>query len=364
MAITGPDYGTAGLISGLGGLAQGINQGLITYQNQQNIKYNQKMEEALTGMQRNDDGSFTPTPAKQQAMQLQSQLQTRQLHEMDPSSQESQTARQVSRGLMQNIPGFKGDVSQLIPDNASAADLKENNPLEKATMAGMYGMLGQQARGNAMQGMVDVRKQQFGETQNQNAIKVGHDYDADPIIKNSKVKLNAMKQSGAILDNPNKPVTANDFAAAYQDYLNGTAPGGQPTEGKATREIPDTFEQKWNALKGKFGQFDDMRQDADGAQLISLLNENRKSSMNELGQQIGSEAGIVHQNYAQSTNPKVRATDDAKYKQYTGGLIQSGQNQRSGAAQDPKITQYAQQNGLDYAHAAQILKARGYNGQQ
>ncbi len=28
--------------------------------------------------------------------------------------------------------------------------------------------------------------------------------------------------------------------------------------------------------------------------------------------------------------------------------------------QDPKITKYASDNGLDYAHAAEILKARGY----
>lgn len=147
-----PDYGAAGLLAGMGNLSQGINQGLITYQNMQNIQHQQKMQEAMTGLQQNSDGSFTPTAAKQQQMQLQQMTEQRQLHEMDPNSQESQTSRTVNRGLLQTIPGFKGDVNQLIPDTSSAADLKESSPIEKASMTGMYGMLGNQARGNAMAG--------------------------------------------------------------------------------------------------------------------------------------------------------------------------------------------------------------------
>lgn len=40
------------------------------------------------------------------------------------------------------------------------------------------------------------------------------------------------------------------------------------------------------------------------------------------------------------------------------GMVHGGQPQ-----QDPQITKYAQDNGLDYAHAQAILKARGYGGQ-
>lgn len=167
------------------------------------------------------------------------------------------------------------------------------------------------------------------ERQNQNASKVGHEYEADPIIKTSKTSLNSLDRSQSILTNPDKPVTTKDLNLAYNDYINAVAAGGAATEGKIHREMPETFEQQWNDLKQKMGAQGgniDLRQSDTGRSLIAMLQQNIGTVQNDLQGAISNQANNIHSNYLDSTNQKVRSTNDRKFQEYTN----SGQPQPHG----------------------------------
>lgn len=349
--ITTPDYGL------LKGLADGANSFLISYQNTKNIQHAQHMQELMSGVERDPDGNLQLNPAMQAHKQAGLINDQQTIQSADPNSELSQRLAK-SRGQLAHAgnPNISLDTFQ----GTSANDQKALEGYGKADLSGYMSL--QKMLNNPL---IAIKGGQLEETRNTNASKVGHDYEADSIIKNSKIKSNAMTQSSAILNNPNKPVTTNDFNAAYQDYLAGTAPGGVPTEGKAHREIPDNFELQWNTLKGKAGQNDDLRADPTGKQLIDLLQKNIASSQGELRQQIKGQAKNIHDNYLDSTNGKVRNTNDRKFHQYyddeqpTQGLL--GQGAQQGAhPQDQAAVAWAKANPRDPRSAA-ILKANGVN---
>lgn len=301
--VSFPNYGVAQ------GLAEGLKQGLITYQNQKNIQQQNQMQQLMTGVQKNpDSGQLEYTPEKKQQMQTQGLLAQRSADELDPNSDVSQRLGAVRGQILHNADAKS---SPDMFNGLSAADQKETEGLIKPEISGQYGMLKQ-----AYNPLVQVKQGQLDETRNQNAAGVGKAYEADSIIKNSKVKANAMAQSSAILRNPNKPVLANDFNAAYQDYLAGTAPGGVPTEGKAHREMPVNFELDWNKLKSQVGENDDLRATPQGQALIGLLMKNIDSSVGELRGQRKEQAKHIHENYVDSSNPKVQSTNERKYHEY------------------------------------------------
>jgi hypothetical protein len=323
--ITTPDYGL------LKGLADGANSFLISYQTSKNLQHQQKMQELASGVERDADGNLQLSPEAQMHKQagLINDQQT-----IDSASPGSELSKRLakSRGILANAgnPNISLDAFK----DTSANDQKALEGYGKADLAGYMSL--QKMLNNPL---IDVKRGTLDETKNTNASKVGNDYENNSILKNSKIKSNAMTQSSAILNNPNKPVTANDFNAAYQDYLAGTAPGGVPTEGKAHREIPDTFDLQWNTVKSKLGQYDDLRADPAGRQLIDLLQKNIASSQNELRQQIKGQARHLHENYLDSTNQKVRNTNERKFHEYyddeqpTQGLL----GQSAVPQQDPQI---------------------------
>lgn len=157
----------------------------------------------------------------------------------------------------------------------------------------------------------------FGEIQNKNSSQAGQAFESDPILKLSKTNLNSLDRSKSILENPNKPVTAKDLNLAYTDYINSVAAGGAATEGKITRELPESFATEWNTLKGKVGQFDDLRKDPTGAKLIGMLHENINTVSNDLHGAIENQAQNIHDSYKYSDNPKVQQVIRDKLATYT-----------------------------------------------
>jgi len=361
-----PNYG---LLQGLG---EGLKQGFLSYQNTKNIQHQQQMDELMTGMRENPDtGQLEYTPQKQTELQAKKIQNQGLINESTPGTQESldlvhgfqrdwdanpvHQDYQDAKGVLHKYSGARG--KEMFPETMSGAKAKELSAALKTSTGGELGYLGNVMRSMGTAPLVEIKKENLEETKNTNAAKVGHEYESDPIIKNSKIKSNAMAQSSAILNNPNKPVTSNDFNAAYQDYLAGTAPGGVPTEGKAHREIPDTFELAWNKLKARVGQNDDLRADPTGKELIGLLQKNIASSRLELDQQRKDQAKHIHENYLSSTNKKVRETNERKFQEYqtpsqpliTPSLSPEDQNAINWARanpNDPRAQQILQMHGV------------------
>lgn len=104
----------------LGGLADGLKQGMITYQTVQGIQHQQQLQNLAAGVQDDGSGNLAPTAAHQQQMDITSAENKRHLGLLDASSPESQHARDLYGGILKSgNPG--ADTSYL--DNASGEDL-------------------------------------------------------------------------------------------------------------------------------------------------------------------------------------------------------------------------------------------------
>jgi len=110
----------------LSGLAEGVKQGLITYQTMKGIQHNQKMEELSAGVQKNPlTGELEHSPEKQAQMKLQAEKTNREIELLDPSSPASQHYSETASALA----GTK------VPQGMSGSDLKEFLPVLQKKMA-------------------------------------------------------------------------------------------------------------------------------------------------------------------------------------------------------------------------------------
>lgn len=75
-----PGYGL------LSGLADGLKQGLITYNTQNNIRQQRQMEGAIHGLVQDPGGNWGPTPLLQKQQQAQGLMADAQIRDNDPSS--------------------------------------------------------------------------------------------------------------------------------------------------------------------------------------------------------------------------------------------------------------------------------------
>lgn len=241
----------------------------------------------------------------------------------DIDSDVSESKRQMAKttlGAQAKILKLPGDqTSSLMSmiDNMSGSQidgaLKEGGPLGDLAK----GQLAATASANKMNGLIGVKQEQLAETKNQHSDDAGKAFETDPIIKLSKSSLNSLDKSQSILSNPNKPVTSKDLNLAYNDYINSVAQGGAATEGKITRELPETWEQSWNELKGKAGDFDDLRQTPTGAKLIGMLNENISTVRKDMQGQISNQAQNIYSNYGANTNQQVQQVAKSKLQKYS-----------------------------------------------
>jgi len=166
-----------------------------------------------------------------------------------------------------------------------------------------------QAKASGMQGRVDEMK-------NQNAAAAGSAFEKDDIIKNTKKNLNSLEKSSSILFKANGPVTAKDLNLAYNDYMNATAPGGNSTEGKVNRELPDTYAQELNTLLQNVGATQDLRKTKQGKALIDQLLANITNVRKDSRKQILDQFENVADDYRSNTNPRVQDTIRTKRAAY------------------------------------------------
>lgn len=338
------DYTTTGL---LGGLANGIKEGLLTYQTQKNIQHSQQMQELLNGYQKDENGNLAPTPMKQ-AEQRAGLLKNQELigsHDPnDPMAQRLATARGTLLHAANN---------NLSPDMFKGQSEYEQEKLEalsKPEISGSYGMLGKSA-------MADIMGQRVGVQKDNQVISAGHSFESDPILKQTTTTKNNLDRALKMLDGKT-PITSQNFAILQQDMINAMAPGGAATEGKVNREMVTTLQSKLNELASKFGDVQDLR--AAQPQIVQQLRDTIKGVRGDYGAAANQRIKEIGSNFDDVKNKDVKNTVNRKM-----GLLSdkfsADEDSGSNVGQDPKIVQYAKQftNG-DYAHAEQILRARGY----
>ncbi len=133
--ISYPNYGL------LSGLAEGLKQGLLTYQTTKNIQTQRQMEGAMHGLEQDENGDWKPNAAKQAQMQLEQAQTERSQHGLLPDSSESASARGFARGsIQQSNPGMSPDqLNSMVPDTMSAQDVKDyGSTFAKPTISGGY----------------------------------------------------------------------------------------------------------------------------------------------------------------------------------------------------------------------------------
>lgn len=364
----------------LNDFAQGIKEGLIGYQTIQKNKRDQQQFDLMHGTRTNEAGDLEFDPQVKQQMDIQRRAAVlkgqRDLSGEDPMSQDSQDKRALGRGLLKrSIPGMSDEeINKLIPDTMSGNEIMgENGLIGKAITSG-FGMQGQQIRASGIKGLTGVKQDQLEETKNKNAGAVGQEFEKDPIIKMSKTNLNALTRSMNILENPNKPVTAKDFNLAQTDYINAVAAGGAATEGKIHRELPETLVTKWNELKQKIGENDDLRKSPAGKELIDLLRQSIRMVRDDISSAISEQALNLHDSNKFSTNDKVKQTIKDKLKTYNPKAYQQiygGESGSSGLLKPqqeavseitPDVVAYAKSHGIS-EDAALALKKQRTGGQ-
>lgn len=214
---------------------------------------------------------------------------------------------------------LQGTIQKLQDPTVSAWDAKQN--IESSPLLNVMKDFGdKQIAANAAAQIAKIKigpqEERVTEQKNQNSIEAGNAFESDPIIKLSKGNMNSLTKSQSILENPNKAVYTNDLNLAYNDYINAVAAGGAATEGKISRELPETWVTDFNTLKRKAGVNDDLRNNPTGMKLINDLKENISSVRHDMGQQISDQAGNLFQNFQSSTNPKVQAIAKQKLQAY------------------------------------------------
>lgn len=98
----------------LSGLAEGVKQGLITYQTQQNINQQRQMTGAMHGLVQDPNGNWTPSPLLQKKQAAEGLLADKTMREEDPSNP-------YAASVIENY-NRKG-VS--VPEGSSAKDAKD-----------------------------------------------------------------------------------------------------------------------------------------------------------------------------------------------------------------------------------------------
>jgi hypothetical protein len=204
-------------------------------------------------------------------------------------------------------------------------DFLHNVLQEKATV------LAGQLKAQSMEGRVDVMK-------GNQAIGAGKSFDTDPIIKMSQTNVNSLKRSQNILENPKLPVTAKDLNLAYNDYINAVAAGGAATEGKISRELPETFETEFNNLRMKAGDLADLRKSDSGRHLIDQLRGRINGVNDDIHHAISDRASDLYSTYS-TANPETEAVARRKLRQYApdvhSSLFGGGGNAQAAPAQAP-----------------------------
>lgn len=195
------------------GIANGVNQGLLTYQNQKNIQHQRKMEGLMNGIQTDEQGNpqgLMPwKQAQQQAETAKNNAMTAQYTPDSPYMQ-ANAAEQATK-LRENTPG--GDLTKSISDEYARqgikldpSDMNFNEIYKVGEGLATAKLKGEIARGNKTM----VTPQQWG--------KMGDDIDPTKARQGTLAKAQELLNATKRLD------------TFMQQFPNGNIPHGQEAE--------------------------------------------------------------------------------------------------------------------------------------
>lgn len=395
----------------LGGLAEGLKQGLITYQTMKGIQHSQQMQELAAGVQKDDQGNLQLGPDMQAQRQLAGAQTQRGLHSLDPSSQESASARAFAKGAFQqsNPNASEDQLAAMFPETLAAADVKDYAPtFGKTVVSGGYGVQGAKEKGDATvlagekanksrndiadkhnKTIEDIEAKKLSAAQAAAAKKdakednkgfLGLQNDLDPnkarggnLAKSQSVVNATDRVEGLFSQFPDGNIPkaqATEIATAIASLISGGSPQSQH---QIDQMVPSSIQGRAADIASWWsGNPTGREQQAFMSMLRETGKRERAIAVSQVHQAQAERIPGYQYLYKQDPEKykgmlKARGFQDSEIGpngEYVAAQPAAGGGLLQGAGGtpsiDPKIDAYAKQNNLDYAHAQAILKARGY----
>ncbi len=271
-------YETNGLLSGL---ANGIKEGLITYQNAQNIQHTQRMQELMAGVTRDADGNMVPTPeaaAHKQAGFINDQQTIASADPNDPHSQRLAAAR--------NIFARAGN-TKLTSDpytGLSANEQDKVDALSKADISGQYGMLGKQAIANVMGERVAVQKEGLDFNKHKTAVAAaGSDGTTQKLLDGYQSMKNAL------VEFKNNPSPQSFHTLQSVARMNAGSSNRSGVSERADQYATDTGIKKDEIIQMMTGNMQDVNLSSPGMvdAIMKVMNGELTQKQVQASQQVG-----------------------------------------------------------------------------
>lgn len=359
--INVPDY------SPFEGIADGVKQGLLNFQNQQNIKHHNQMEGLMSGIQM--DGMGRPVglmPWKQQQMQTQSSLQQQQLQ--NEQTQGILGKSQLSTYQRENDPnndlGMAGAFAKQGVNIPSGLSYKESKDVgEGQVIAKLRAQLA--AQNKNLIGPKDWAK--MGDDLDPTKNRQGTYGDANKLL-NSTERLDKIFQQfpDGNIPGPQMAELANATAALYGG-------GSAQSQHQIDSIIPHSLV---GDVRGIESYFANMPIGKDQQKFVSLMKDTsdreKQYAQDIMHKNAGAKLGKYEGEYNQDPNHFARLAKDRginpdeidSYGHFIPGktgLMNPGQPQaQAKTISQDQVNAYAKQHGLNPDQAAQIFKGRGY----
>ncbi len=356
------DYGL------LGGIGQGLQQGLLMYQKTKQLNRENQIQNLTSGVQQDADGNLSLTPLKQQQQQMQQTQADEFGKSHDATTQQSQDSRSFHRqALAKAVPGI--DVMKAIPDTMSKADLESESSPIKGLIQGGFGMQGNQARAAGMNGRVLLGQDNQAEAAVQKVHK-------DPLIVQMRGQANNIDKGLNLLSDPKNPPSMTAMNEVAQDMaaaLSGNK--GVASDFKVKAVSTPTIEGKMQELKAYMSSDPNQPAPPDvvafwkdmGTRLQGAYDRQMGQRANNLTQ--GSKTAFAHNPNAANAMQEAAATyksgkwreDGIDSSQDTTSQIAPGQPGATNQQYTPDVLDYAKTHNItpDQANAIKAQRTGG-----
>lgn len=347
----------------LGGLAQGIKEGLSSYQDarkmrlsEDEMKRKSKIEQGTyqMGLQEKgyqedpESGGLIATPEHQKEIDY-------KRSSYDPNSGVSSTSRESTQGLLNEISPGLGE--KFIKPDMTAADIERQSKegLIGKYISGIYGMRGKEItnqrtseRNSILREGLNLRGKKFNAALDTEANKVADKFDEDSIIKDLTEGKQGINIARPLLEKPMTPEIWADLQTKIATLLSAGSSKASSQEQK--KEI-DTYDSKWQKFKQKITNRPQFLNSDEFKPFIGGLLDELENSYNK---NISLRANQINTGRSYSVNSAAQKMLENKYNQYNqkeepAGLIPQ---------EDTDAVKWAKKNPND-PRSKEILQVHG-----
>lgn len=368
------DYGL------IGGLGQGIQQGLLMYQKQKQLNRENQIQNLTSGLQTDADGNLQLTDQAQLHKDAQAVQDQAAMDKQNAGSDRSKSAVGLLKAQANSVNPGSGDQ---IPDMSEDQVKELGVPLQKPGVTNYYAMQKQQANNDAKgqlaqtnnqfkgdQGLLNRQKdlsvadkRSQGQTARIGLMQGNQAFNAMKGVNNDKILVplqnisNKLDKGDEILSSPNPSV--NRLHEVAQDYSSALNNGQISSDFKLRQISTDSFYDHLKQLEARVTANPDQPAPADEVAYWKKFGESLKAAnnrqMSQRAQQVTTGMSTAFQNNPQALKAAQEAAQPFISRGQSQGLIQG---QPSAHPQDQAAIAWAQSNPKD-PRAAAILKANG-----